>query len=116
MILALDQPRRMDGSLVRPPAAAGGSRVERTDLRRRDRFFGPRRRLNGRGRTLNGRLAKTSDRIADVERRVENFSHRKATLQAMPPDGFEPCRGNTPALRAVGIAAELTRHNPLLQV
>src|SRR5687767_9804765 len=73
-------------------------------------------RLNGRRALLNRRAAELRDGPADLHGCVKDLAHRDAPCEAMASDRFQACRGNAAAVAAIGIAAELTRHDAPLHV
>src|SRR5262249_46064326 len=56
------------------------------------------------------------DGAAHAQRCVEDASHLHASAQLVTADRFEPCRGNAAAIRAVWVAAELTRRDAPFQI
>src|SRR5688572_25849714 len=74
------------------------------------------RGVNRRWLRLNGPLAQPCHGLSDLEGRVKNLSDREPALQAMASNRFEACRGDAAAVAAVGIAAELARHDAPLEI
>lgn len=63
----------------------------------------------GRLRSRRERAAEAGDRVTDTQRGVENAADGDRAKQAMAGNGVDAGGGDASAVRAIGIAAEMTR-------
>src|SRR5690606_29378020 len=60
--------------------------------------------------------AEPFDRLADPQGRIEDLPDRHEALQPVPSDGLESRGGDAAAVLAIGLAPELARHDPTLEI